>query len=369
MATTGPTAPGTDRVRPTVAHLPPARGATPWLAVIVPFVVSRLVSGALITASAQLRGITPPFGGFAKWDGGWYTVIARAGYWTGSNGPGLAGESPWPFFPVYPWLIRAVTVVGVSPEFAGVLISHVATFVALAGLYRITSRRFAGSAPSLAVWTCALFPAAFVWSMVYPSSLIFAACVWAFDLVEDRRDLAAGVVLVGAVMVRPNGFLCAVAIAFAVRWSWRRVLVVCGPSAAAFLAWSWYNHHRTGDWLRFLHAKTGWTEIDLVDFVLRDRKIAVPHVLVAAAAVTVVVATWRRLPRAWLVLTGVYLAVPLVTGMVGMGRYAGEVFPPFAAAGEVLRRRSAWVVVAFLAACVLVQAVCVDWVIRTDYLP
>jgi len=349
-----------------VEHRTPARGAAPWIAVIVPFVVSRLVSGGLIAVLAQGRSTTPAFAGFAKWDGGWYTLIARAGYWRGSI---AGGETPWPFFPLYPWLIRAVHALGPSPELAGVLISHVACFVALAGLYRITTRRFPERAATLAVWTCALFPAAFVWSMVYPSALIFAACVWAFDLVEDRRDVAAGVVLIAAVMVRPNGFLCAVAIAFALRWSWRRVAIVCGPSALAFVAWCWYNHHRTGDWLRFLHAKNGWSEIDLVDFVLRDRKIAFPHVLVALAAVAAVVIVWRRLPRAWLVLTGIYLAVPLVTGMVGLGRYAGEVFPPFAAAGEILRTRSRTVVIGFLVVCVAVQAVCVAWTIRWDYLP
>ena len=351
---------------PGVEHREPARGAQPWIAAIVPFVVSRLISDLLILGAAWVRTIAPPFGGFAKWDGGWYTFIARGGYPVGNV---LGGESAWPFFPLYPWTIRAVSWLGPSPEFSATLISHVATYLALVGLYRIATRRFEPGAARLAVWTAALFPAAFVWSMAYPSSLVFAAGVWAFDLVEDRRDLGAAVVLVGAVMVRPNGFLVAVALAFALHWAWRRMLVVIGPSVLAFLAWSWWCHHRTGDWLKFLHAKTGWSEIDLVDFVLRDRKIVVPHLVVAVLAVAAVVVVWRRLPRSWLVLTGLYLAVPLVTGMVGLGRYAGEVFPPFVAAGEILHRRRWWVVGAFFVGCVIVQAVCVEWVIRQDYLP
>jgi len=351
---------------PGVVHHPPATGAPPWRAAIAPFVVSRLVSAALITAAARARSAPVPFGGFAKWDGGWYTLIATRGYFHGFlNG----AESPWPFFPLLPALIRALHWIGPSPALAGVLIDHVAFFVGLAGLYRITSRHFPARTATLAVWAIALFPASFVFSMVYPSAILFAASVWAFDLAESRHDLMAGLVVAAAVMVRPNGLLCAVALAVAVRWSVRRILLVAGPSALAFAGWCWFNHHRTGDWLHFLHAKRGWTEIDLVRFVLSDRKIAIPHVLLALAAAAAVVVVWRRLPQAWVLLSALYLALPLATGMVGLGRYAGELFPPFAAAGEILRRWPRWALVGFFVACVAAQAVCVYWVVYLDYIP
>jgi hypothetical protein len=65
-----------------------------------------------------------------------------------------------------------------------------------------------------------------------------------------------------------------------------------------------------------------------------------PHVVLALAAIAVVVVQWRRLPLAWLVFAGLYLVPSFQLGMVGVGRYANECFPPFVAAGQVLERWS-----------------------------
>jgi hypothetical protein len=44
------------------------------------------------------------------------------------------------------------------------------------------------------------------------------------------------------------------------------------------------------------------------------------------------------MPVSWLVLVGISLIPSLQLGMVGVGRYANECFPPFVAAGQVLER-------------------------------
>ena len=43
--------------------------------------------------------------------------------------------------------------------------------------------------------------------MIYPSAIFFAASVWAFVLVEEGHDLAAGAAAAVAVLTRPDGFL------------------------------------------------------------------------------------------------------------------------------------------------------------------
>ena len=74
----------------------------------------------------------------------------------------------------------------------------------------------------------------------------------------------------------------------------------------------------------------------------------VPHLVLALAAIAVVVVRWRKLPVSWLVFVGLYLVPSLQLGMVGVGRYANECFPPFVAAGQVLERvRTRWLVLAF----------------------
>jgi hypothetical protein len=348
---------------------PPATRLFPLRAVVLPFLVSRVISDALILVMAKSRSSLAPayYSGFAKWDGSWYVQIAKTGY---GPKPIPGRESPWPFFPFLPALIRVGGWLGPSEVFVGVVVTHVAFLLGLAGLYRIARRHVSPRASELAVWLIALFPASFLFSMIYPSAIILAASVWAFCLVEERHDVAAGLVTIAAVMVRPNGFVVALALAFAVHWVPKRVAIVCGPSLAAFVGWLLFNRDRTGNALTFYKAKNGWPEIDAVDFVLRDRKIAIPHLLLAIVAVIAVVVVWKLLPKSWLVLTALYL-VPsfFFTGMVGLGRYANELFPPFVAGGEILRRWPRVAVGAVFVACVALQALCVYWVIYQDYLP
>jgi hypothetical protein len=346
----------------------PATRLFPLRAVVLPFVVSRVISDLLILVMAKSRESLLPayYSGFAKWDGSWYVTIAKSGY-----GPKpIAGtESPWPFFPFLPLLIRVGGWLGPSEAFVGVAVNHLAFLLGLAGLYRIARRHVSARASELGVWLIALFPASFLFSMIYPSAIFFAASVWAFCFVEERRDLAAGLVTIAAVMVRPNGFVVALALAFAVHWVPKRVAIVCGPSLVAFVGWMLYNRDKTGDALTFYKAKDGWPEIDLVDFVLRDRKIVIPHLLLAIVAVVAVIAVWKLLPKSWLLLTALYLVPAFFVGMVGLGRYAGEIFPPFVAGGEILRKWPRTAVGAVFVACVALQALCVYWVIYLEYLP
>ena len=338
----------------------------PWRAVVLPWLVSRIIADGLILGMALRASRTPLYAGFAKWDGGWYLEIARHGF---GSAPAGGAESPWPFFPGLPILMRAVGWLGVPEAAAGVLVNHAAFLLAVAGLYRLARRHASPTASSLAVWAVALFPGSFIFSMVYPSAIFFAASVWAFVLVEDRHDLAAGVVTIAAVMVRPNGFVVALALVVAVHASWRRVVVVCGPSALAFLGWCLYNLDRTGSTFTFWDAKAGWPEVNAIDFVNRLHKYAIPHVLLALVAIGAVVLVWRSLPRSWLVFTGLYLLPPLFVGIVGLGRYATECFPPFVAAGSILERFAVRVRVALFTLSVGLEGLCAYWVISSKWLP
>src|SRR5581483_5160886 len=183
-----------------------------WREVVLPWLVSRLISDALILVLALQRARPALYAGFAKWDGGWYTLIARNGY---GGAPVHGHESPWPFFPFLPAVMRAGGALGVPEELVGVLVNHAAFLLALAGLYRLARRHVTDRGAVLAVWAVACFPGSFLFSMVYPSSIFLAASVWAFLLIEEGHDLGAGLVTIAAVMVRPNGFVVALALAFA----------------------------------------------------------------------------------------------------------------------------------------------------------
>jgi hypothetical protein len=299
---------------------------------VLPWIVSRVLSVVVFLVAIDPPAGTSRFATFAtKYDGGFYFFIAEHGY--GS----LAVQQPrWAFFPGLPLVIRAVEVLG-DPQVGLFIVNQLAFLVALAGVYVLAHRHSSPRAALLAIWALAIFPAAFVFSLSYPSSLFLAATVWAFVLVEDRHDLSAGLLAAGATLLRPNGVVVVIALVVAVAPAIRRVAILCAPAAIALVAWCWYCYDQTGDAFAFLTAKSGWKEITIVGLFTEPGKgSALVHALLAVAALSAVIVRRAHLPRAWLVFTVLYLVPSFVLGIVGLGRYANECFPAFVAAGQIL---------------------------------
>src|ERR1700733_1383410 len=72
----------------------------------------------------------------ARWDAAWYLTIAHYGYLP-ELGPFTAQRAA--FFPLYPLLIWAVSLVGVAGALAGVIVSLAALLAALYALHRLTT--------------------------------------------------------------------------------------------------------------------------------------------------------------------------------------------------------------------------------------
>jgi Gpi18-like mannosyltransferase len=334
--------------------------------VVLPWIVSRVYAAALIITMWSIRsGSGIRLGGFTSWDGFWYLSIARYGY----GPPPTSGVlSPWPFFPFLPGAIRALTAMGFHAAGGIVVVNHLVFLLALAGVWRIARRHVSPAAARLAVWSLALFPGAFIFSMVYPSAIFLAASVWTFALVEERHDVSAGVLAVVATLVRPNGVVIVVALALAV-WSRRRVLIVCAPAVAAFGVWCSLCWYWTGNPLVFLHSKAAWHEITILEVTTHVKASVYPHLLLAIAAMVAVLICRRRLPASWTAFTALYLVPSLGLGMAGLGRYANETFPPFVAAGDLLHRAASWVRVGAFSLAIVGQAVCAWWVLHDLYTP
>src|SRR4051795_12561428 len=311
------------------------RRVLPWTGVVAPWLLSRVVSVVVLLAAVNDPARGSRFVQVAtRWDGAFYLDIARNGY-----GPVDIPFPKWPFFPLLPGLIRALSEVA-DDKAAIFVVNQVLFLVALVGVHRLASRHGGVTVARLATWALALFPASFVFSMTYPSAIFLAASVWAFVLVEDDHDLAAGLVAVGAALVRPNGAVLVIALVVAVR-AWRRAFLVAGPALVAFAAWCIYCWDRTGDPLVFLTTKSRWQEVTFVGLFEGHVKWSVlPHVLLAIGALVLLVVQRKRLPVSWLVFGALYLIPSLQLGMVGVGRYANECFPPFVGIDQLLARWS-----------------------------
>ncbi|MFD0573390.1 glycosyltransferase family 39 protein [Kitasatospora gansuensis] len=98
-------------------------------------------------------------------------------------------------------LVSAVT--GLGSYGAGMLVSVVASFVAAAGIYALTSRLFDRRTGLIAAAVWAVFPGSGVEWAVYSDSLFVALAVWAGWFVLERRWLAAGITVFMAASTAP----------------------------------------------------------------------------------------------------------------------------------------------------------------------
>jgi len=310
-----------------------------WSALVVPWLVSRGALFAVAQRAADLRSKPGGLAAFRVWDGPWYADIARYGYdWAHPN-----GETPYPFFPLLPAVLRFGTALGFDPIAFGVIVNHLVFLIALAGVYEIARVHFGPLAAGLAVWSLALFPGSAPLTMVYPDVIFLACAVWAFRAIEEGRDARAGLLAAIAALARPNGLVVALALALALATalasrSWRRILAVAAPAVAAVAAWMAWLWTQTGDPLIFIHAKAAWHEITVASLLAGADPFPRRDLAPFAFAALVLALTWRRLPVAWLALAGLTLLPSLAFGILGMPRYTSACFPVFVAAGILLAR-------------------------------
>jgi hypothetical protein len=358
------------------------RSLFPWRPVLLAWVVSRAISLIVLLVLGSRTAPRPDITRLVMWDGGWYQIIAHTGYGTP---PVPDVWTPWPFFPLYPALVRALHMVGSPYSLAQVVIANAATLVALAGVWRLARRHTSTTAATYAVWITALFPGALTFAMGYPDSLFLAGSVWAFILLEDRRVVAAGLAALVATASRPNGVVVVVALVVALWYQWRddradtdrpaptngseprasvgaaipapgavgveplgpqlrlspqplarSVAVLAGPSAAFLAVWCAVCWYLTDDLLVFLTAKQAWHEYTLFEWA--GHADATMHIVLGLVLVLPFLVQIRRQPPAWIVLVALSILPSMFLGVIGLARYAVQCFPLAIAAGSALER-------------------------------
>jgi len=332
-------------------------------AVAIPFAVTRL--GVLLVglAAAVFIGYTPdpgepsawrvaadPAGNLlARWDAFWYLDIATHGYrW---NGNPLEQQNVV-FFPLFPVLMRAVgAAIGGHALIAGLIVSLAAFLPALCCFWRWTADRLGADAATGAVWLLCAFPSAIFFSAVYTESLYLLIAVGACYYAERSRYwLAAAVGLMGG-LVRPNGLLLSIPIAWTAFVAGRDRHRVMSRGAAAVapivgaLCFCAYLAWRVGDATAWLSDQAAWPHnlgvrpVELphasINFWWIPNALALGLVLIALAPLTALLGT------AYGLFVVGNIAPPLLRhGLMSLGRFSSVMFPVFAWLATRVRGRS-----------------------------
>lgn len=229
---------------------------------VLAYVLSRIaVATAHLAVAAQ-----PAFGirdAVVVWDSAWYVTIVEGGYSTEVP----TGQSNVAFFPLYPLLARAASVVPGVGRLDGLAVVALAAGLAATCLLWLLTRDLAGE--EAADRSAALFafaPGAVVFSLLYSEALFLALAIAACWALIRRRYVTGGVLCALATATRPNGVaLVAVALVTATlavtrRREWRSLVA---PALAplgfvGYLLFTWVNTGQADSWLRA--QRLGWHE-------------------------------------------------------------------------------------------------------------
>ena len=266
---------------PPAPRLPVTLRTRPWLAVLLLWVASRIVTTLVVTvvelstrgwSAREADGGTGVLGLLSSWDGVWFREIATQGYPTElpTDGEGRVVKNAWAFLALYPGVVRALMgLTGLPFEVAGVAVSVVAGGAAAVVLHRLLVRRVG---PRAAAWGTVFFcanPFSVVLQATYAESLALL-CTFGALLALDRRRLAAFTVLtVLAAATRPGALALSAVLVVAtvlrlVRGErpplrehlaiWSTVVV----TTAAGLAWPVVADLVTGTSGAYLLTETAW---------------------------------------------------------------------------------------------------------------
>lgn len=213
-------------------------------------------------------------GAFMHWDAGWYRDISRFGY----AGAGVRTS----FFPLYPMLVRLLTLVGLPYTGAALGLSWAAFCLATWSVTELTAVLYPGARAARAGILFTWFPMSVFLLSGYAEALFAALAGWSFVMVARRRYAPAVVLAAVASAARPEGFLVAtaavVALALGRRYG-RAVLAGVGGVAglAAFSAYCWVQF---GSPVAYVRVQAYWSRQTTVPFLMVARNL---HLLLVGA--------------------------------------------------------------------------------------
>jgi hypothetical protein len=306
---------------------------------------------------------------YVRYDSNWYLSIARRGYYYA----GPDQQSSVAFFPLYPGVMRAATVVARSSVVAGAAVT-LASAAAIAVLFHGWVRSVLGERVArLSVVLLLTYPFAVdLAGVVYSDALFLAAVLASFVLLERDRPVLAGIAGALATAARPVGVAVCVGLVVRVleqrgvlgpwfrvrlrgfwrRLRWRDLGVLLSPlGLVGFMALLWVRFDDPMAWTSVGGASGWWrgTGVDVIAKVHLWRllgsyglNLVTFWLLVQGALSIVCFATLPAIVRrfgwgyAAYVLTAIGIAFCTTRDFIGMGRYVLAAFPVFAVVADLL---------------------------------
>ncbi|WP_422926020.1 mannosyltransferase family protein [Singulisphaera sp. PoT] len=313
----------------------------------------------------------PFWDGWARWDSGWYRIIAERGY-----GDRTWGTNVLAFFPLFPYATRALATVVGNHWVAGLIVSNASLLVSLVFLARIAARYLDPDGVKRTLLYLLVYPSAFFLSAYYSEGLFLLVTVLAFHEYLSKRYLLSGFFGGLAALTRPTGI--ALFAAFALDYLWKlskrstpfsaRILgLALIPAGLGIFMLMLFVHANDpfafvkahGSWGRSFASPSQalWAAIRGIDWTLpRDHVNAVTALdaLTGALFLVLPLRLFKRYDPALPIYAMILILMPLSTGSLkSLLRLECVSFPAFLALAELGKSREADRIIVFVSALFL----------------
>lgn len=187
----------------------PAQGSrAPWwiadakTAVVVLALKALVLSAAVLSVGVLFDQYESWSTFWNRWDATHYLRLAENGYTATGD-----GRFSIVFYPLYPWLVRAVAFISQSYFGAALLVSGAASIAAAILLRRLVELDHPEKVAGLSVWFLLIFPTAYFLHIAYSESLFLALILGSILAARTRRWAIAGLLGALACATRVNGLL------------------------------------------------------------------------------------------------------------------------------------------------------------------
>lgn len=284
-----------------------------------------------------------------RWDCIWYVGIADSGYGTPPNAEGQSSQA---FFPALPLLMRvldAITMVG--PVTAGVILSSVSFLLGLALLHDHCRSRMSARGALFVAAAMACSPFSIYFLSPLTEGLFFLLGMLVLREIDRRNWMLAA--LAGGVMAatRATGLIAVVLIlggmwrAGVLTASWRKTTAVVAIASSGLFAHMAQLAIVVGDPFAFVSAQVAWhrsPRLALEGLLAAVRLESLTRIYLALCllvAVLAVILLLRYREGSMAVLLMANVAVPAVTALGSLQRYALAGAPLYVTLGHLTERR------------------------------
>jgi hypothetical protein len=201
----------------------------------------------------RMDGIGQWFQIWDQWDFGYYQKIAEFGY--SRNDGSIA------FYPLFPWLMGLLTYISKSYLASGLIISGIASIVAVILLRRLVRLDYPGSVAMRSVWFFLIFPTAYFLHVGYSESVFLALALACILAARVQRWWWAGVLGAFCWMTRGVGAVLVPTLAveatqqYWARRCWNRQWFWIAVVPAGFAVYLFINWHVGGNPFAFVQTR------------------------------------------------------------------------------------------------------------------